>query len=202
MFKTKRVYWLHVAAAAGLALMLTGCSQQTAQPTPTKQVPTPTQPNVPKESGTSSETPTPTPSVDKTDDEIQVEIKEKLNRLTHTQGYILPTDSSQQVVGATTLAEVSELLRKKGYSSDLAHKLTASFYQEQGSAVTIIAKDGYVGAFDPALDAVLARKNKYSWTVTQKHPDDALYGPHTATYEVEVLKDGSYRLNSWSVSSL
>lgn len=200
--RTTKPLWLAGALLASLSLALAGCSEPAAKPAPTKTAPqTPSNGStLPKESDKPIENAA--PSADKTDDQMQAEIKEKLNRLTHPQGYVLPTDAAQHVIGAATLDEVSELLRKKGYSLDLARTLTQQFYKTSNGAVTIIATDGYPGAFDPAQDAVFARKNKYAWSITQKHPDDALHGPHTANYEVEVLKDGSYRLNAWTTQNL
>ncbi|PWK16004.1 hypothetical protein [Tumebacillus permanentifrigoris] len=203
--RTIKPLWLTLALLASLSLALVGCSEQTAKPVPNKSTPqTPSNATkLPTESDKPIENPTPTP---KSDDEIQAEIKEKLNRMTHPQGYVLPTDAEQHVTGVSTLAQVSEQLRKKGYSIDLARVLTQQFYQEHatsGSAyVTILATDGYPGAYDPRLEAVFARKNKFAWTITQKHPDDVLNGPNVATYEVEVLKDGSYRLNAWKAENL
>ncbi|KEO85144.1 hypothetical protein [Tumebacillus flagellatus] len=196
-----------LAAAAALSLLLTGCSLETVEPKPSAPAPAPSQTpspsDLPKETGLPGTTDAePTPSAGKTDDQIQAEIREKLGRLTHPQGYILPADAAQTVTGVSTTAEVTELLRKKGYSLDLARSLTAEFYREKNQTVTIVAREGMAGGFDPAQDAVLARKNKFTWTITQKHPDDPLSGPNTAVYEVEVLKDGSYRLNAWTVSHL
>lgn len=201
--------WFLLVLSVSLLLVLVGCAKQTADDKsntpPQTKVPAQTQKPAPKETPKPTENES-TPTSDKTDEMIQAEIREKLGRMTHPPGYVLPTDSEQRVQGVSNLADVTELLRKKGYSIDLARILAQQFYQEHSSAsgayVTVIATDGYPGPFDLALDATFTRKNKYTWTVAQKHSNDALYGPHIATYDVEVLKDGTYRLNAWTAQKM
>jgi hypothetical protein len=139
---------------------------------------------------------------DKTEEQIQKEIREKLGRMTHPKGYSLPLNHEGFVQGVSTLDEVEELLRKKGYAPEIARSLTEEFYQVKGSGVTLIARDGAPGVFDPEKPAAFFKKNKWTWTVEQEHKDDALHGSHVASYEVELLKDGNYRLNRWKTKPL
>ncbi|HEU4962655.1 MAG TPA: hypothetical protein VFV52_02205 [Bacilli bacterium] len=199
-----------VATLAVSALLFAGCSQQTADP---QQQPKPPQnngggtgdtaPQPPTENNDSTEQPgEQAPTADKTDDEIQTEIKGKLARLTDPSGYTLPVDATGHVENATSLDDVAELLRKKGYTHDLAVLLAHSFYKENAGAVEIIATDGRPGIFQAEQDATFTKKNKYVWHVEQQHTDNGLWEPHTAIYEIEVLRDGSYRLNLWDTRPL
>jgi hypothetical protein len=202
-----------LVAALVLPAVLVGCSQQTQKPQDTSPKP-PITDNNGQQSGPSDST---TPSegngtvkpTDKTDEVIQAEIKTKLGRMTSVKtGYVLPTDSHGLVEGATTIADVSELLRKKGFSIELATSIAKEFYKVQPASgstpagVTVIARDGRIGTFDPNKEATFTKKNKRIWIVEQKHQDDQLHGPHVALYEVEALKDGTYRLNSWTTKNL
>jgi hypothetical protein len=192
-----------VLTAAAL-LLLAGCSEKTGSPEP--------QATLPKTNDGDAQKPIepaqpPLKAEEKTEDQIKQEIREKLGRLTTPQsGYAQPVGDDNAVQGVSSLEEVTELLRKKGYSLPLAKTLTHEFYKEQTQGgqtkVVLIARDGYAGVFDPKEEATFTKKNKWIWVVEQEHPDDALHGPHTATYEVEVLKDGTYRLNSWTTKAM
>jgi hypothetical protein len=202
-----------LVATLVLPVVLVGCSQQTQKP----QDASPTPPIQGNNGQGTGQTDSSTPSegndnvqpADKTEEQIQAEIKTKLGRMTSPKtGYVLPADHNGLVEGATTLADVSEQLRKKGFSVALATSLAQEFYKAQpvsGSTpagVKVIPRDGRIGTFDPKLDATFTKKNKWIWIVEQKHPDDQLHGPHIATYEVEALKDGTYRLNNWTTKNL
>ncbi|MGZ4031082.1 MAG: hypothetical protein ACXVDJ_02700, partial [Tumebacillaceae bacterium] len=192
--------------------VLVGCSQQTQKPQDMSQKPPVTDNNGqqpgPSDSSTPNEGNSNVQPTDKTEEQIQAEIKTKLGRMTSAKtGYVLPTDSQGLVEGATTIADVSELLRKKGFSIELATSLAKEFYKVQPASgstpagVMVIARDGRIGTFDPNEEATFTKKNKWIWIVEQKHPNDQLNGPHVATYEVEALKDGTYRLNSWTTKN-
>jgi hypothetical protein len=210
-----KLMWMTASLAA---LLLTGCSSDSPepkQPTTTDQ-PKQAQPDKgqsagPKENGT---TPAPitgeagqgnegNPASEKTDDQIKGEIRTKLARLTAAKtGYSLPADANLAIKGAATLEDVTEMLRKKGYSVELAKTLTHEFFKEKDGHVVMVARDGYAGRFLEQEDAEFTKSGKHVWTVVQKHLDDQLHGPHVSTYEVEVLKDGTYRLNSWKNKQL
>lgn len=192
------------ATLAVSALLFAGCSQQTETPTNpddqgnTNQTPPPAPPG---------ETPDPpgeqTPDEPKTEAEIQTEIRGKLARMTDPSGYILPTDANGHVAGLTSLDEVAEALRKKGYTQEIAIRLANSFYKEQsGGAVGIIATEGEKGVFERDKEATFTKKNKNVWLVEQEHPENGLWEPHIAVFEMEVLKDGTYRLNRWETRPL
>lgn len=184
-----------LVVAAGL-LVLGGCSKPAETPqTPPAASESGKQP----QAGGSDAGQQPQAAVEKTEDEIKKEITQKLSRMTDPKGYALPTDSSGLVQGAASADDVAELLRKKGYSTELAKLLAKEFYQAEGSGVKMIARDGAVGVFQADAEATWTKKSKYVWLIEQQHPNDQLNGPHIAKYEVEVLKDGTYRLNSWTV---
>ncbi|MGB8955772.1 MAG: hypothetical protein WCC10_10370 [Tumebacillaceae bacterium] len=184
-----------LAVAAGL-LVLSGCSKPAETP---QKPPAASEGDKQPQAGGSDADKQPQAAVEKTEDEIKQEITQKLARLTDPKGYALPTDSSGHVDGAVSVDDVTELLRKKGYSPDLAKLLAKEFYQAEGSGVKLIARDGAAGVFQPDAEATWTKKSKYVWSIEQKHPNDQLNGPHVANYEVEVLKDGTYRLNAWIV---
>ncbi|MCX7571769.1 hypothetical protein OS242_17635 [Tumebacillus sp. DT12] len=187
------------------AMMLTACSAPADDPAPPSTPPPKTsepgqQPGSPGGSGGSGTDPnggTEEKAGEKSEEQIQKEIREKLARMTHPKGYSLPHDGSGRVEDVETLDEVAELLRKKGYAPDIARTLTEEFYEAKNGAIQLIPRDGYPGVFDADKPAAFFKKNKWTWTVEQDHKDDMLHGPHVATYEVEVLRDGSYRLNVW-----
>jgi len=133
-----------------------------------------------------------------TDAEQQAEIKAKLNRMTTPSGYVLPVDEDNVVQGAVTLEQVAEMLRKKGFAEALAMDLADEFYKEDSSTVKLVPRDGRMGVFLLDEPATFTKKNKFTWTIVQRNTKDKLHGPHTSTYEVERLKDGTYRLNRWS----
>ena len=188
----KAIVWV---VAAGL-LLLSGCSKPTETP---QKPPEASQGDKQPQAGGSDADKQPQAAVEKTEDEIKKEITQKLARLTDPKGYALPTDSSGLVQGAASVDYVTGLLRKKGYSTELAQLLAKEFYQAQGSGVKLIARDGAAGVFQADAEAAWTKKSKYVWLIEQSHPNDQLNGPHIAKYEVEVLKDGTYRLNSWTV---
>lgn len=179
-------------ALTAAALLLVGCSQKTESPPPQTTPP-------PSNNGGTTD---PAPVAEKSEEQIKTEIREKLARMTDPKsGYVLPNDNGV-VQDVTTLAEVTEKLRKKGYSLPLAETLTEEFFKEQAQGgttqVIIIPRDGHPGVFEPEMEATFTKKGKWTWVIEQDHPDDKLHGPHTSTYEVEVLKDGTYRLNAWT----
>ncbi|ASS74774.1 hypothetical protein CIG75_07150 [Tumebacillus algifaecis] len=188
------------------AMLLVGCAPKADQQKPSGQTAPPQSNN----GGTGSDTPKPsdgtklpTPTAEKTDEQIKTEIRAKLQRLTTAQsGYSLPVNDKQVVQQVSSLQDVTESLRKKGYSQPLAKTLTEEFYQERitgGTAqIILLARGGHMGRFSTDAEATFTKKSKWVWLIEQEHPDDNLHGPHTSTYEVEVLKDGTYRLNSWT----
>jgi len=191
------------------SLLLTGCSLSTDKQTPT--TPPPTQNEKPGTGGQSgngggNNTQNPPPSDPKTeaksDKQVQDEIKEKLARMTQPKGYMLEYSSDGTVKGVKTLDDVAEQLRKKGYAPDIAKNLAKSFYKVESGNVKLVATEGWPGVFEDNKPATFTKKNKWTWTIEQKHPEDGLYEPHTAHYEVEVLKDGTYRLNVWTTKKL
>jgi hypothetical protein len=197
-------------AALALALLLVGCStpsgQPQAQPPAKNGQPAPgggaTDGGKSGTGGTGSDAVKEPAAEEKTEAQVQQEIREKLGRLTNPKtGYALPVDANGLVKEVATLDEIAELLRKKGYAPSLAKELTEGFYKVSGKGVMLIARDGHPGVFDTKQTAVMIKKNKWSWTVEQEHPNDQLNGPHVAVYEVEVLKDGTYRLNSWKTKA-
>lgn len=183
------------------SLLLTGCSLQTGkEQTPTPTTPPPTTEEKP---GNTQHPPQTDPQpVAKSDEQIQDEIKEKLARMTSVKGYTLELAGDGTVKGAETLDDVAEQFRKKGYAPDIAKNLAQSFFKVESSGVKPISTDGWPGVFAADKPATFTKKNKWTWVVEQKHPEDGLYSPHTAHYEVEVLKDGTYRLNVWSTKEL
>ncbi|ARU63509.1 hypothetical protein CBW65_22760 [Tumebacillus avium] len=190
-------------ALTAAALLLVGCSQKTESPPPQ------TTPPPSNNGGTGGNTPDPNggttdpaPVAEKSEEQIKTEIGAKLTRMTDAKsGYVLPNNNGV-VQDVTTLAEVTEKLRKKGYSLPLAETLTEEFFKEktQGGStqVIIIARDGYPGVFEPDKEATFTKKGKWTWVIEQEHNENMLHGPHISTYEVEVLKDGTYRLNAWT----
>jgi len=203
-----------IAAVAGLALLITGCSAETDQPETKVEPPASREDAKPKEggadpSGLESEAKGEDAQAidekaedEKSEADVQAEIKEKLARMTQPRGYTLNVDSQNRVLDALSLSDVAEQLRKRGFAQQLAERITEEFYREQDGAVVMLARDGLPGVFESVKEASFTKKNKYVWTVTQKHPESGLHDPHTAVYEVEVLKDGTYRLNAWSVNPL
>ncbi len=189
---------INILALSVASLLFVGCSQQVEQPV--------TPPQETKAQG-GGETSNPSQDAVKTEEETKQEIREKLTRLTEPKaGYVLPTSDDGVVQDVSSLAEVTERLRKKGYSLPLAKALTAEFYKEQGASgakkVMLIAKGGYKGQFAGTAEATFTKINRWAWQIVQKHPEDQLYGAHISTYEVEVLKDGTYRLNAWTNQDL
>ncbi|TCP54601.1 hypothetical protein EV586_104222 [Tumebacillus sp. BK434] len=192
-------------ALCAAAWLLVGCAQKTESPPPTTPPPASNQ----GETGGQGTTPepnggaaNPAPVAEKTEEQTKGEIREKLARMTDPKtGYVLPNDNGV-VQEVTTLPEVTEKLRKKGYSLPLAQTLTEEFFKEQTrggtTQVVIIPRGGHPGVFQPEQAATFTKKGKWIWVIEQDHDDNLLHGPHISSYEVEVLKDGTYRLNTWT----